>query len=239
MKNPGYILILSFLFLSWHLIAGAGNDTAFSKIRDTSSIRLKQPPAADEKKIFSGSGFDYRQKSTNTDGRDLSEWALSQLDNNANQKTSARIRNAILWIVVIAAILAAVWLLWRSEITGLTRGKSKSLAFNFADVTEDLDSINFEKRINEAVSSNNFRLATRWLYLKLLYDMDKQKIIQFVPYKTNIDYRYEIKSGPLLEEFTKLSRIYEYVWYGKFEISETGYQANAGNFTQLEKLMNV
>ena len=132
-----------------------------------------------------------------------------------------------------------LWYFYRSEISALTRVKPKNTAFNFTDITEDLNEINFDKRIAEALADRDYRLAIRWLYLKMLFGLDKKNHIRFSPSKTNIDYGYEISSREIKTDFMQLSRVYEYVWYGQFDLGEVRYMGHEEKFRDFEKRISV
>ncbi len=165
----------------------------------------------------------------------LAEKLFSSTGAEAVQKT----RKLILWSVVIASVIVVIRLLRRSSISGLTRATPKSTAFSFNDITEDLHSINYSERISEALSQNDYRMAIRWHYLELLFQLDKQQLIHFAPHKTNIDYRYELKDKGTQRGFYEASRIYDYVWYGQFVLNETDYSDNAKTFISLKKELHV
>lgn len=156
-----------------------------------------------------------------------------------DSKTTSKTSSFIFWTVVIGCGLVMLWYIYRSEISTLTRVKPKNTAFSFDDITEDLNEINFDKRITEALSDGDYRLAIRWLYLKMLFGLDKNKHIHFSPSKTNIDYGYEISSREIKTDFMQLSRVYEYVWYGQFELSELRYMSHEEKFRNFEKQLRV
>ena len=54
--------------------------------------------------------------------------------------------------------------------------------------------------------------------------MSNKQIIEWNPEKTNSDYLYEIKSEKLKTEFEYLSYLYNYVWYGEFEMDEVHFE---------------
>jgi len=169
----------------------------------------------------------------------LLAWLAMKLFGKAGVENIVFTRRLIIWTVIIISVYVIIRLLLRTELAGLTRQKAKSTAFSFTDLTEDLDQVNFDQRIAEALKENDYRLAICWQYLKTLFLLDKKQLISFAPHKTNIDYRYELKDKGLQEGFTGLSRIYEYAWYGRFVITETNYTLNAEKFAALQKQADV
>jgi hypothetical protein len=111
--------------------------------------------------------------------------------------------------------------------------------FNFSEITEDLSTIDFNKMIEEAVKNGDYRTAIRWNYLKCLYLLEKGQHLIFQPAKTNIDYQYDLKKSLFLNEFIAVSRIYDYVWYGKFTVDNLKYNDLKKEFTVFESHLNV
>lgn len=85
---------------------------------------------------------------------------------------------------------------------------------------EDIHQENMEEKLKNAIKTRNFRTAIRFYYLSLLKQLDAGEMIQWEMGKTNRDYQHELKNQHFLDEFIKLSGIYEYSWYGNFEVNE-------------------
>lgn len=210
-------------------------------IQDTTSITIIQPSKEKEKEIFSDSKLNYKHEVVAKKGmiEKFLEWLAEILFGKAGYDNVNTARQILIWSIIILSIVIIVWLLSRSELVSLVKPKSKATAFNFSDVTEDLGTINFDQKINEAEKQSDYRLAIRWHYLKILFVLDKKGLISFASFKTNIDYSNELKGKAYHPGFIKLSRIYEYVWYGQFELNEASYQSNASEFKTIEKQLNV
>ena len=86
-----------------------------------------------------------------------------------------------------------------------------------------------------SIKENNYRLATRYLYLKSLKSLANKKAIEWHFDKTNSDYINEIKDVKVKVLFKRVSYIYDYVWYGEFQIDETSFNKNKDDFNQLIK----
>ncbi|WP_179018736.1 DUF4129 domain-containing protein [Winogradskyella forsetii] len=105
----------------------------------------------------------------------------------------------------------------------------------FSYVEENIEQIDFDKLISKALKNSNYRLATRYLYLKSLKSLANKQLIEWHYEKTNTDYLNEIKDGQLKTLFKRVSYIYDYVWYGEFPIDEASYNKNKVDFNQLIK----
>ncbi|MCE3227007.1 MAG: hypothetical protein K0S32_1558 [Bacteroidetes bacterium] len=201
-----------------------------------------RPSDAAEKKLQEDSKLQYNHKVGVTGKgffQKLLEWLSEKFFDNVEYDSIDITRRIIIWTLIIISVVIVIWLLLKSDMVGLIRPKAKAASFNFSDVTEDLDSINFNQRINDALTNNDYRLALRWQYLKVLYLLDKKQLIVFAPFKTNIDYKNELKNKNLQEKFMSLSRTYEYVWYGQFAFNSTLYNNSAAEFESIEKEINV
>ncbi|WP_422105160.1 DUF4129 domain-containing protein [Winogradskyella sp.] len=105
--------------------------------------------------------------------------------------------------------------------------------FNY--VEENIEQVDFDRLIKQALKDNNYRLATRYMYLKSLKALTNKKAIEWHYDKTNTDYLNEIKDSKLKALFKRISYIYDYVWYGEFPIDEESFNKNKNDFNQLIK----
>ena len=102
-------------------------------------------------------------------------------------------------------------------------------------ITEDIFAINYQKEIDKAAAQGNFRLATRLMFLRLLRTMAEKNIIHYQQDKTNMDYLVELNNSPIYRDFFRITRNYEYTWYGLFPLSIDEYQLIRTDFDRLEK----
>lgn len=86
--------------------------------------------------------------------------------------------------------------------------------------------------MEDAVTERNFRLAVRLLYLQTLKRLTDAGWIAYKPDKTNQQYVYELTSSPLQADFERLTRQFEFVWYGDFPINEARFEAIHSQFKQ-------
>lgn len=105
----------------------------------------------------------------------------------------------------------------------------------FSYVEENIEQIDFENLISKALKEKNYRLATRYLYLKSLKSLANKQVIEWHYEKTNTDYLNEIKDSQLKTLFKRVSYIYDYVWYGEFPIDEESFNKNKADFNELIK----
>ncbi|MCW3076828.1 MAG: hypothetical protein JWO32_1437 [Bacteroidetes bacterium] len=200
-----------------------------------------EPGPEKEKKVFSDPKLNYKRDTIKKKGffEDLLEWLAEKIFGRAGYNNISMARTLIIWAIVLLSVLIIIRLLSKSELSGLIKTRTKGTTFNFTDITEDLHEINFDEKIKQLVLMADYRGAIRWHYLKMLFVFDKKGIISFAPHKTNIDYSYELKGKQTYNDFKKLSRIYDYVWYGQFNLTEETYIKNAEIFKTVENQINV
>ncbi|SFR49420.1 protein of unknown function [Robiginitalea myxolifaciens] len=88
---------------------------------------------------------------------------------------------------------------------------------------DDLQEIDLDALLKEALDSGDYRLAVRYQFLRLLKKLNREGKIDYHPEKTNWDYLAELSDSPLKSQFSRASRIYEYAWYGEQRLSAAAY----------------
>jgi len=142
------------------------------------------------------------------------------------------------WIIygllgVIVLYLLIKFLL-QNPVSSVFKTEDKAIE-GFSYVEEHIEKVDFDNLIKQALKDNNYRLATRYMYLKSLKSLANKKVIEWHYEKTNSDYLNEIKDHKLKDLFKRVSYIYDYVWYGEFPIDETRFNKNKDDFNQLIK----
>ena len=102
---------------------------------------------------------------------------------------------------------------------------------------KDIHTLDFEKLIQKYSSENNYRAATRFYFLWLLKKLSDAQQINWETEKTNSDYYYELKKPEIQQNFKQLSYIYEYVWYGEFDIEKQTFSTIEQQFLQVFKMI--
>ena len=86
------------------------------------------------------------------------------------------------------------------------------------------------KLIHQSVSSENYRLAVRYHYLQTLQKLSAKGLILFSVDKTNHQYITELSDKFYKNEFLRLTKAYEYIWYGGFVTNLIMYNTIELNF---------
>lgn len=141
-----------------------------------------------------------------------------------------------LYIVIGLGIIIGVYILVSvllgKEGAWLLNKKSDDKSIFYGDELDQSADTDFKSLIQKALEVNDYRLAIRYQYLFLLQKMSHKNIIELHKDKTNSDYQYEIKNVTLRQSFGYLSYIYDYAWYGEFEVSRPDYEQVAKAFDE-------
>lgn len=130
----------------------------------------------------------------------------------------------LLWIIILVSFIAVVlWYLLSSNIQLFRKEPKKIFEEEEQDFTEDIFSVNYEREISRAAGDKNYRLAVRLWYLRTLKELAGRNIIEYRHARTNSDYLSCLSGGPYYKDFFRLTRNFEYTWYGQFPLSEEGY----------------
>ena len=137
----------------------------------------------------------------------------------------------LFYILLAAFVGLLLWFLYTSGEFGLWRKKSNQIDEVNETVEEDIYQLNFKGQIQKAEEAGDWRLATRLWYLSTLKELSDRNLIQYTQEKTNQEYVSELYNTRHYAEFFKLTRSFDYVWYGMFPITEEAYGQLVRSFT--------
>lgn len=167
-------------------------------------------------------------KNANTNHTETSGW------------TEQRWFQSLLWIIIIGVFAAAViWYLMNSGVRLFRKKDITAVTATEASLnTEDIFAINYNKELEKAELSGNYRLAIRLMFLRMLKIMAEKKIINYQQDKTNFDYLMQLQPTGYYNGFFKVTRSYEYSWYGQFVVQPAAYQIVKNDFNQFNKMIH-
>lgn len=181
------------------------------KITSADSIELRQVP---------GSIIDSMKKD------DAFWYADHVFEKKATKETEVRISKpplqwmnmTTLLVIVVLFLGILAWYLLQNNIVGRRRAITGE-KINDDILTENIFEINYQKEIESAINAGDYRLAIRLMFLRLLKQLSQKKIIDYKQERTNFDYLSQLYSTGYYNDFFRLTRNYEYSWYGKFHVS--------------------
>jgi len=197
--------------------------TVFDKMEDTGKVQARVVYDSTLKRLKNDEDYWYvntvpaRQKPKQANIPEQEKWFEKKWFSN------------LLWFLVIAAFIAILIAFLASSNIKLFRRRSASIDTGNDEVAEEnIFSVNYDKEIRKAISEQNYRLAIRLWYLSTLKDLAENDVIQYKQERTNSEYINQLFDTPYHKDFFRLTRNFEYIWYGKFELS-------ADRFASLEK----
>ncbi|MCC6286590.1 MAG: DUF4129 domain-containing protein [Chitinophagaceae bacterium] len=154
-------------------------------------------------------------------------WLARLLNNN--------VFSTILWILIILGFLSAViWFLSKNHmnIWGSSKGPVISRTKQEGDV-EDIFTTDLKTEIQKAEKNQDYRLAIRFHYLHLLKMFSQQELIKYTHDATNMEYLTQLYGKPFYAAFFKVTRNYEYAWYGEIAVTQEQYRNVVEEFMQV------
>jgi len=104
-------------------------------------------------------------------------------------------------------------------------GEQKRAEIYLTDEEQIIKNEDINALIADAVKQENYRLALRYYYLLTIKELSAHHIIDWQQQKTNDDYIQEIKTSALQAQFSTITKIYNYVWYGGFEVDALKFES--------------
>lgn len=87
------------------------------------------------------------------------------------------------------------------------------------EAAEDLNVDELQAKIKQSIEQGKFRLAIRYSYLFTLRRLDEVGKIKLDARSTNHDYVNQMRAHDPNGSFSYLTNVYDYVWYGEFELN--------------------
>jgi hypothetical protein len=195
-------------------------------LKDTNFTAKQRQIAPEEvKKITSDDAFWYANKPMPKD---------KEVEESNTTPAWLKIVRVVFWVLVVGCFVAILVMFLTNSKAWVFKPRAKKIIGEEPEVMDDAEGnifdIDFDKRINKALDVQDYRLATRLLFLRLLRSMAEKNIIKYSIDKTNLDYLFELGSTKYYKDFSAAARNYEYVWYGNFSMQQ-------GQFAQVRQLL--
>lgn len=211
---------------------------------DSAAISLKTFPK-DFKKKYTDSDFIYEFKAPEKNAWDrFKEWLSDVFRNFFNFTNDEQSMNAVEIVLKTIAVLIVIFVIYlivkalmNKEGRWIFGKSSDTKIINYDDIERNLHLQDFEKLVAGAEQSGERRLVIRYYYLWLLKKMTDRHVIEWDIEKTNSDYLREIKSAAAKDRFAYLSYLYEYIWYGEFELDDATYDKTRTAFQGALKMV--
>ena len=206
-----------------------------SLLVDQSNIESRS--FSDLSDTYSGEEFVY-ERTVKTSGwwSRFKQWFKSLFNINSG-KSSDKYVDMAMWIAASIIFLLVIFFLFKAIINKeghwvFGRSSDKSI-IPVSDIESNIQEADFNTLINQAETRGDYRLAIRFYYLWLLRSLSNAEIIAYDAEKTNADYLYEISQPKMKEEFSYMAYLYNYIWYGEFNVDQNQFNQAKAAFSQL------
>lgn len=229
--NRIIIFFFMFLFFSPAIYSqqkveksSADSINVFEKIDHSPFIIRRSVPDSTYKRLLSDEAYWYVNVRP----------AKKQKEEVVNPRNSIFLKpwfRTLLWMVVVAGFLIII--AWYLASSNIKLFKRSSVVVNKEDkggLVEDIFGLQYKMEIYKAVQQKNYRLAVRLLYLQTLKLLSETGKIDYKQGKTNAEYLQQLHNTPFYHDFFRLTRNFEYTWYGQFHLSEEAYVMMSNDF---------
>lgn len=204
----------------------------FEGENDTLKIESRTFNPEDVHRLKSDPNFDYQQPPTVAESLwdRFMLWVGQFIESLFSQAVTIDLGRLIIYILAVVLLIGIIMMILRVNAfrviySGADESKKHYQVFN-----ENIHEMDFEKLIQEASEKNEFRLATRLIFLYSLKILSDKHLIEFNPGKTNHDFVNELMVPELKTGLNELSFYFEYAWYGNFTITDSMFQKIARTF---------
>ena len=164
---------------------------------------------------------------------------FKNLFNLSSDTVSGKVVDILIKSLAVILIVFVIYLIVKSIMNGEGQwifGKSSDKkVIHYEDIEKNIHLVDFEKLIKETLKSGEQRLSIRYYYLWILKKMSDKNMIEWDIEKTNSDYLYELKEQTFKSDFEYVSYLYNYIWYGEFELDEPTFEKAKSAFEKIIK----
>jgi Domain of unknown function (DUF4129) len=214
-------------------ISETDKEKYFSGPADTTRIEVRKFSQSEIDRVKADPDLNYAQPPTvaETLWDRFLQWLVWLINSLFGNATTTDLGRFLMYTIAIILTIVVIMMLlkvnaFRVFYSGADQGKQGYQVFH-----ENIHEMNFEKLIQEATEKNEYRLATRLVFLYALKILSDKHLIDFSAGKTNHDYVEELKKGEMKTGLNELSFYFDYAWYGNFTISAEQFQKVHNTFS--------
>lgn len=166
------------------------------------------------------------------------DWINRQIRSIMMSDAYSTAMDYLIYIIMIAALMIIILGLLKSDIRGFLYGSAEKKLKGISEKTEDITKIDFNELISQALGKNDYKLAVRYNYLKILITLSNVGAINLREFKTSSQLVSELKNKErYLEPFKYLTRIFENTWYGDHKVEAEFYSKISNEFNRFDNLV--
>ncbi len=234
-------LFFAFVFVFYHFSIGQSLKDSIPIDKDKELSIRKLP--SNFKENYKGDEFTYEY---NFDAQQKSIWEqfkmwlshkFKEWFGFADTKKASEFTGNFIKIIYIIVILIVLYFIIKTLLNkegNWVFGRSTAkINIHATNLDENILITDYDNLIIKAKQKEDYRLAIRYSYLKSLKKLAEFDIIEWDYEKTNSDYYREIKNLDLKNQFQYISYIYNYCWYGEFNLNHLEYIEAENSFNKL------
>jgi hypothetical protein len=130
---------------------------------------------------------------------------------------------AFKWFIYILFGSLLLWALYKIIVSNnlfIFYSRNKKIKEELTEEEIQMEEATLDEKIAKLIAEKNYRPAVRYHYIKILQQLNEKGWIKYHPQATNYDYVKQMSQNKWGDEFRFLTQVYEYVWYGEFDITE-------------------
>ncbi|MBD0277603.1 MAG: hypothetical protein ICV81_06505 [Flavisolibacter sp.] len=144
----------------------------------------------------------------------------------------------LLWIIIISSFAAIlIWFLIAGNTVIFRKKPVTTISAEDTLENANIFTLDFDHEVNKAAHAGNYRLAIRLMYVQVLKELSDKNLINYSQEKTNSDYVQQLWNSRYYLHFFRLTRLFEYVWYGQFNINQSAYASIRNDFATFKQLL--
>lgn len=184
------------------------------------------------------SGLDY---TIEKEEQEKKEKVANSKNNTISPVLSGGLVTFFKWFFIIVAVGILAFLILKFVGEGNIFGRQSrrvfapSVQLDLERIEENLNNVELDPLIKQAIAQKQFALAIRLYYLATIKELNISGAIQWKKDKTNHAYLREMRTHRLLEPFLEATSIFERIWYGDAVLEETTFHRIQPAFQDLLK----
>lgn len=240
-------LLVFFFFCGLSVFSNTGQQDSLIVKYDTEPLEIKKIQEEDLQAYTKNPDFDYEIIKQDTSWWDdfktwlgnifiqFFEWLFGVEEAVGYLAIFFRI---VPYILLILLLFLLIKFFLNVNSRSIINAKKNQALVSLSEEEHIIKNEDIQQLIQKALADKIYRLAVRYYYLYILQLMTEKELIIWELQKTNDDYLNEIKKQELKQPFIKITRLYDYIWYGGFDIDEAKYSRAEAAFSSLQKMVN-
>ncbi len=216
--------VFVYLFLLIFSLPGMANEDTTYFVKDTVIVDYRNFDESQLEEYRKQERFNFQRNPSyeNNPIRRMLFKLLEWLAEGLGSRNANFIWKLLYYGIILVGVAFLLYFIMRRHGGGFfTRSIRDQEPITAETVDEKSSREDIQQLIDTAIANNEYRVAVRLLYLRSLRALDDKRLIHWSSGKTNFDYIRELKVEDLKNEFIETTRIYEYLWYGEFELEDT------------------